>query len=124
MRDKFRVNGQPAVYDEVDFERRVHVPRGMFIRTYDSLKDESGFKRNFNATGREQAHPLKKVLAAFCVIAYGERYDRADEFVRLSKLSIAIATKRVMSFIVTRFAPEYLRQPNSEAVAAILKCNA
>ena len=36
---------------------------------------------------------LKKVVAAFLVIAYGEAADRADEYVRLSRTVISKCTE-------------------------------
>lgn len=124
MRDYFGVDGKDPVYDEADFERRFRVPRTVFMRIFDAIKDQPSFRQRINATGRPQAHPLQKVVAAFRVIAYGEAYDRTDEYVRLSRSTIAVATKKLMSFIVRRFTPEYLRQPTKEELLAILKRNA
>ena len=60
------------MYDEVDFERRFRVPLSVFLRIYHTVKGRPFFAQRINATGRPQAHPLRKVVAAFRVIAYGE----------------------------------------------------
>lgn len=122
-RDYFGINGRPPVYDERDFERRFRVPRDVFLRVYDAVKEEPGFKQSVNATGQAQAHPLEKAVAAFRVIANGEAYDRADEYVRLSRSTIATYTKKLIYFKVERFGPSYLRKPTDAEVSVILARN-
>jgi len=68
-----------------------------------------------------QAHSLQKVVAAFRVIAYGEAADRADEYVRLSRTTIATSNKLLMDFIVKRWGPTYLRQPNQDELSQIME---
>ena len=70
LRDYYGLNGEPPAYDEGDFERRFRVPRGVFLRVYNAVKDRPFFSQRIDATGRLQAHPLQKVVAAFRVIAY------------------------------------------------------
>lgn len=123
-RDHFGVDDAPPVYDEADFERRFRVPKAIFLRVYEAVRDQPSFRQSVNATGRMQAHPMQKVVAAFRVMAYGEAYDRADEYVRLSRSTISAATKKLMSFIVRRFLPQYLRQPTVAEVTAIMERNA
>jgi len=88
-----------------------------------SVKDEPFFQQRINATGKLQAHPLQKVLAAFRVVAYGEAADRADEYVRLSRTVIATSTKLLMEFIVKRWGPTYLRRPNQDELSKIMERN-
>jgi len=73
-----------------------------------AVNDEQFFLQRINATGNLQAHPLQKVVAAFRVIAYGEETYRADEYVRLSRMVIAMSTKLLMEFIVKRGGSTYL----------------
>jgi len=111
LRDIFGLNGEPPVYNESDFERRFRVPRSVFLRIYNAVKDRPFFAQRINATGRLQAHPLQKVVAAFRVIAYGEAPDRTDEYVRLSASTISMSVRELMRFIVDEFGPSYLRLP-------------
>lgn len=124
LRDYWGVDGEPPVYQEVDFERRFRVPRAVFMKVYNAVKEEPFFKQRINATGRPQAHPLQKVVAAFRVIAYGESYDRADEYVRLSRSTVQVATKKLMAFIVERYSSVYLRDPTAADLERILARNA
>jgi len=123
LRDYTGVEGAERIYDEHDFETRFRVPRSVFRRVYLAVKDEPFFKQRINATGKLQAHPLQKVVAAFRVIAYGEAADRADEYVRLSRTVISQSTKLLMEFIVERWGPTYPRRPNQEELGAIMELN-
>jgi len=124
MRDYFGVDGQPPVYGERTFERRFRVPRSVFMRIYEAIRDPAFWRQSINATGRPQAHALQKLVAAFRVLASGESYDRADEYVRLSKSTIEVATKKLTEFIVEEWEPVYLRPPNDEEVERMLERNA
>ena len=124
LRDYFGLDGAPPVYGEKDFERRFRVPRAVFMRIYQAVKDRPYWRQRVNATGKPQSHPLQKLVGAFRVIAYGASYDRCDEYVRLSRSTIAVATKKLMQFIVEEFGPSYLRAPTPAEVQRILTRNA
>ena len=124
VRDYFGVDGQDPVYNEHDFETRFRVPRAVFRRVYSEVKDTPFFRRRINATGRPQAHPLQKVVAAFRVLAYGEAADRADEYVRLSRSTILLSVKCLVVCIVSKWESTYLRRPNDAELKTILDRNA
>ena len=51
------------------------------------------------ASMRRGGHELMfctKLVAAFCVVAYGGSYNRADEYVRLSNFTTDVATKKLI----------------------------
>ena len=123
LRDYFGVGGLPPIYDEREFETRFRVPRAVFRRIYMAVRDEPFFQQRIDATGKLQAHPLQKVVAAFRVIAYGEAADRADEYVRLSRTTIATSIKLLMDFIVKRWGPTYLRRPSQDELNQIMERN-
>lgn len=124
LRDYFGIDGRPPVYSDKDFERRFRVPRSVFNCIYEAIKDEPFWSRRINATGQPQAYPLQKLVAAFRVLAYGETYDRSDEYTRLSRSTVAVATTKLVDFIVHEYAPMYLRPPNDAELAHILHRNA
>jgi len=111
LREYFGLNGEPPFYNEGDFERRFRVPRSVFLPIYNAVKDRPFFAQRINATGRLQAHPLQKVVAAFRVIACAEAPDGTDEYVRLSASTIAMSVRELMRFIVNEFEPSYWRPP-------------
>ena len=112
------------MYDEADFERRFRVPRSVFLRIYHAVKDHPFFAQRINATGRPQAHPSQKVVAAFRVIYYGAAPDRTDEYVRLSASTIAMSVREILRFIVDEFGPACLRPPTPSELERILERNA
>jgi len=100
------------------------VPRSVFPRINLAIKDEPLFQKRINAPGRLQAHPLQKVVAAFCVIAYGEAADRSDEYVRLSRSTVEQATKLLLELIVRRWETTHLRRPNQTELKKMMERNA
>jgi len=124
LRDHYGLDGEPPDYNEGDCERRFRVPRSVFLRIYNAVKDRPLFAQRINATGRLQAHPLQKVVASFRVIAYEEAPDRTDEYVRLSASTIAMSVRELMRFFVDEFGPSYLRPPTPEELQRILTRNA
>jgi len=124
LRDYFGRDGAEPVYGEADFERRFRVSRAVFVRVYDAIRVEPFWQQRVNATGRPQAHPLQKLVGAFRVLAYGEAADRPDEYVRLSRTTVAEATRRLVAFLIDTYADTYLRPPNEAEAAAILQRNA
>jgi len=124
MADYFGLDGNEPVYDEATFERRFRVPRIVFERIFEDIKEEPFWRQTVNATGRPQAYALQKLVAAFRVLAFGEAYDRADEYVRLSKATIEICVKKLLDFLITRYEPEYLRQPTKTELSAIMERSA
>jgi len=64
------------------------------------------------------------MVAAFRVLAYGESYDLADEYVRLSRSTIEVATKKLIEFIVEEWEPVYLWPPKDKEVKRMLERNA
>jgi len=63
-------------------------------------------------------------VAAFRVIAYGGAADRLDEYVRLSRSTVAQATKLVLEFIVRRWETTYRRRPNQSELKKMMERNA
>ena len=100
------------------------MPLPVFLRIYHAMKDRPFWAQCVNATGQPQAHPLQKLVAAFRVLAYGESYDRADEYAGLSRSTIARAVKLVIEFVVDEFGPHYLRPPTPPETEKILSRNA
>jgi len=124
LRDFFGVDGLPPVFGREQFGRRFRVPMSVFLRIYRAIKDRRFWMQRIHATGQPQAHPLQKLVAVFRVLAYGESYDRADEYVRLSRSTIATAVKLFTEFMVDDFGPLYLRPPTWREIGSILTRNA
>lgn len=93
------------MFSEVDFEGRLRVPRCVFECIYEAIKHNPFWSRRINETRKPQPYPLQKLVAAFRVLANGETYDGSDEYVRLSRSTVAVATSKLVEFIVDEYAP-------------------
>lgn len=100
MRDHFSVDKRPPVYGKETFEHRFLVPRSVFTRIEEAIRDRPLWRQSINATGRARPHFLQRMVAAFCVLTYGWSYYRADEYVWLSNFTTDMATTKLISFIV------------------------
>jgi len=123
LSDYFGVDGLPPVFGREQFERRFRVRMAVFLRIYRAIKDRPFWVQRVHATGQPQAHPLQKLVAVFRVLAYGESYDRADEYVRYSRSTIATGVKLFTEFMVDDFGPLYLRPPTRREIESILARN-
>jgi len=117
------VDGEPPVFDEADFQSRFRIPRAVFMRIYNDIKDEPFFRQRVNATGRPQALPLQNIVAALRVPGNGEAADRPDEYVRLSKSTTSAAVKNFIEVIVNNYESAYLRALTYEDITRILAFN-
>ena len=60
-----------------------------------------------SATKKMEYHPLQTVVAASCVIAYGEAAESAQKYVQLSRTFNSMCTENLMHFIFQRWIPTY-----------------
>jgi len=111
---------RPPLYGDEVFTRRFCVGRDVFLNMYDKLCGRPFWRLDVSATGGPQSHALQKVMVAFRVLAYGEKYDRADEYVQLSKATISIAVHKLIDFVVEKYAASYLRAPSDAELCVIL----
>jgi len=95
----------------------------VFQRVYIAVKGELFFEQRISATGKLQARPLQMIVAALRFIACGKAADRADEYVRLSRTTIATSNKFLKDFIVKQWGPIYLRRPNQDELKQIMQRN-
>jgi len=123
LRDYWGVDGEPPVFEEADFKSLFRMPRAVFMRVYNDIKDEPSVRQRVNATGRPQAHPLQKVVAVLRVLGNGEAADRPDEYVRLLRSTTNAAVKSFIESIVNKYESTYLRAPTDEDITRILAFN-
>jgi len=124
LRDYFGVDGRPLLYGDGEFEDRFRMPCPVFNRLFRAIYDQLFWRHSFNATDRPQARAIQKVAAALRVLGYGESFDRADEYCRLSRSTIDDATHRLTEFIIDKEESTYLRRPTDVELEHILTRNA
>lgn len=73
------------------------------MRICTGIKTNPFFVRKVNATGTPQSHHWQNVAAALRVMCYGETYDRADEYLLLSRSTIQLETTKLAEFMVSKY---------------------
>jgi len=124
LRNYFGVDGLPQRFGREQCERRFRVPMSVFFRVYRATKDRPFWDQRVNATGQPLPHPEQKLVAVFRELAYGESYDRADEYVRVYRSTNATAVKLFTEFMVDDFDPLYLQPRTRREIESILARNA
>jgi len=124
LKNYFGWRGRPPLYAEEVFNRRLRVSRDVFLEINEEVCDRLFWCQQENATGRPQSLARQKLVVALRVLANGEPYDRADEYVCLSKYTIFIAVVKLIHLFVDHYAPTYLRAPNESELRGILELNA
>ena len=115
--------GPESIYDEKDFERRFRVPRVIFNCIWEKLEGEAPFVHRTDALGKRGIYPLVRMVACFRHLAYGDGYDREDEYCRMSEDSVQNSVKAFCRLIKKHF-PEYLnRNPSASEKEAIVQRN-
>ena len=115
--------GPESIYDEKDFERRFRVRRVIFNCIWEKLEGEAPFVHRTDALGKRGIYPLVRMVACFRHLAYGDGYDREDEYCRMSEDSVRNSVKAFCRLIKKHF-PEYLnRNPSASEKEAIVQRN-
>jgi hypothetical protein len=89
-------SGVNSVYNEVDFERRFRINRGVFVRIYETLLGKGKFIQRSDALGKQGIHPLVRMVACLRYLAYGSSYDTTDE--QIPKSSIISSSTLLIAF--------------------------
>ena len=97
---------------------RVHV----FERLVEAIEGaDSYFKQKEDAIGRLGLSGLQKAVAAIRILAYGLPADAVDEYVRIGESTAHKALHHFCRAIISVFGEYYLRAPNAEDVARLLR---
>ena len=107
-RDYF--NGRDSLYNESDFERRFRVSRALFNRIHSALMGKDPFIRKADATKKLGIYPLVKLVACFRYIAYGDAYDKLDEYLQISESAASDICKQFNSLMIQEFGSTYLNR--------------
>jgi hypothetical protein len=107
-------SGPESVYDEKDFERRFRMPRLLFNKIHDALMGTDPFVQKVDATGKKGIHPLVKLVACLCYIAYGDAYDREDENLQIAETTLIVFVRQFCKLILDRFGSTYLNRTPTE----------
>ncbi|XP_006655110.1 putative nuclease HARBI1 [Oryza brachyantha] len=82
------------------------------------------FKQKRNAANVLGQSCLKKVVAAFCIFAYGVPTDALDEYIRIGESTALEALRKFVAGVVEIFGSEYTRMPNEQDTTRLLATGA
>ncbi|KAF8410951.1 hypothetical protein HHK36_003488 [Tetracentron sinense] len=86
------------------------------------VKDHDNyFIQKKDGLGRLGLSTLQKVTTVFQILAYGASTNSTDEYVRIGESTAILCMKKFCRTIVEVFGDEYLRTPNANDVARLLK---
>jgi len=88
------------------------------MSVYEAICDSPCGRQSINATRRPRAHVPQKLVATFCVAAYGGSFNRADEYARLSNFATDVATKKLVEFMAEEGEPVYRRPPIEKEISS------
>ena len=84
-------------------------------------KYDDYFMQKRNATGTLGLSCLQKVVAAFRMLAYGVAADAMDDYIRIRESTAIESLRKFVRAVVQVFGHEYLRLPNEDDTARLLK---
>lgn len=73
------------MYDENDYERRFRMTQALFCRICDAIIGRGILVTSVDAAKKPEIYPRMRIIAALCVMAYGMKYDQADELCSMSE---------------------------------------
>ncbi|CAH9131181.1 unnamed protein product [Cuscuta epithymum] len=115
-------NGENSKYTPEKFRRRFRMDIKLFQRILRAIEAyDDYFTQKVDAIGKPGLSPLQKVIASIRMLAYGCAADILDEYVQIGESTAIESLKRFCDAIIGIFEKQYLRKPNKDDVARLLK---
>ena len=96
--------------------------RSLFLRIKSNLEEKDEyFVQKRNAAGVLGLSSLQKMTAALRMLAYRVAADFTNEFVRIGERTTIESLKKFVEAIVDIYSKEYLKLPNSNDIARLLR---
>ena len=98
------------------------MPRVVFNRVFEALKDTPAFTRKYNPVNKEfGVYPLVRFCAALRMLVYGSPADRMDETFQMGETTISLSFKDFCKEVILKFGDEFLnRCPTAAEKARVL----
>ncbi|KAL1195754.1 hypothetical protein V5N11_000224 [Cardamine amara subsp. amara] len=110
------------LFPETMFRRRFRMSRPLFLRIQDAVqRHDNYFVQRRDGLGRLGLFPLQKITAAFRMLAYGSPADATDEYIKIGESTAIESLKRFCRAVVEIFGSRYLRAPDANDVARLLR---
>ncbi|CAA7031950.1 unnamed protein product [Microthlaspi erraticum] len=96
--------------------------RPLFLRIFDAIqRHDNHFVQQRDGLGKLGLSGLQKITAAFRMLAYGLPADSTDEYIKIGESTAIESLKKFCRAIVEVFSNRYLRSPNANDVARLLR---
>lgn len=113
------------VYSDEMFRRRFRMRRPLFLRVVQAVEAyDVYFQQLPDCTGRAGLTSLQKCTAAIRVLAYGESYDRVDEYLRIGETTTRVVLDKFTNAVIAQFGEMYLRRPTVSDLQRLLDIGA
>jgi hypothetical protein len=106
-------NGAGSKYNENDFERRFRMPWSVFYQIYGAIKKLGKglfVQSKLNFSGKKGIHPLVRLTACLCRLAYGDSADREDENLEMAESTVNKSLKDFCKIMKSEFGHQYLNR--------------
>ncbi|XP_050258839.1 uncharacterized protein LOC126703810 [Quercus robur] len=115
-------SAESPVYPLNIFRRRFRMSRSLFLRIKSNLEEKDEyFVQKRNAAGVLGLSSLQKMTAALRMLVYEVAADFIDEYVRIGESTTIECLKKFVEAIVDIYPTEYLRSPNNNDIARLLR---
>ncbi|XP_021769830.1 uncharacterized protein LOC110734076 [Chenopodium quinoa] len=112
----------PPVFPPNLFRRRFRMRKHVFLRIVHTLDEgHQFFQQRQDATGRFGASALQKCTAALRLLAYGTAADSVDDYLWICASLARDSLQHFVEGVVSYFSDDYLRRPNEEDMARLLR---
>ena len=113
---------ESPVYPLNVFQRRFRMNCSLFLHIKSNIEEEDeNFVQKRNAAGVLGLSSIQKMTAALRMLAYGVAADFTDKYVRIGESTTIECLKKFIEAIVDIYSTKYLRSPNSNDIARLLR---
>lgn len=110
------------MYNDVQFRRRFHMSRHLFLHIVQTLSDWSPhFGQRSDAFDKVGFSPLHKCTAAIQMLACGTSADLWDEKLRMTPTTVIECLTKFCKGVMEKFGQKYVRRPTNEDIQQLLQ---
>ncbi|KAK3232470.1 hypothetical protein Dsin_004351 [Dipteronia sinensis] len=114
--------GEQSKYMREHFRCRFRMNVELFNRILRAIEtNDDYFTQKTDAVRKLGLSPLQKMMAAVRMLAYGCPADFLDEYVQIGESTAIESLKHFCDVVIRVFETQYLRKPNTNDIARLLK---
>ncbi|KAK3193835.1 hypothetical protein Dsin_025145 [Dipteronia sinensis] len=114
--------GEQSKYTREHFRRRFRMNVELFNHILRAIEtNDDYFTQKTDAFGKLGLSPLQEMMAVVRMLAYGCPADFLDEYVQIGESTAIESLKHFCDVVIRVFETQYLRKPNTNDIARLLK---